>query len=169
MLFGLSHIFGILGSINFTEMGLALKSASADQIIILLPSFLLFFVGIGYKIACFPFHMWTPDVYEGSPLPVTAFFSVVPKVAGLAALIRISNTFFSDSSSVLSIGWIGILTIVAALTMTVGNVSAIGQRSVKRMLAYSSISHAGVMLCGILVMSEVGIRSVVFYLSLIHI
>lgn len=163
MLFGLSHIFGILGSINFTEMGLALKSASADQIIILLPSFLLFFVGIGYKIACFPFHMWTPDVYEGSPLPVTAFFSVVPKVAGLAALIRISNTFFSDSSSVLSIGWIGILTIVAALTMTVGNVSAIGQRSVKRMLAYSSISHAGVMLCGILVMSEVGIRSVVFY------
>jgi len=130
MLFGLSHIFGILGSINFTEMGLALKSASADQIIILLPSFLLFFVGIGYKIACFPFHMWTPDVYEGSPLPVTAFFSVVPKVAGLAALIRISNTFFSDSSSVLSIGWIGILTIVAALTMTVGNVSAIGQWSV---------------------------------------
>lgn len=162
MLFGLSHIFGTLGTINFTEIAAALKSVDSTQIAVLLPSFLLFFVGIGYKIACVPFHMWTPDVYEGSPLPVTTFFSIVPKVAGLAALIRISQSFFSDPGA-LNVGWVGVLSIVAALTMTVGNVSAIGQRSVKRMLAYSSISHAGVMLLGVLVIDEIGTRSVVFY------
>lgn len=162
MLFGLSHIFGTLGTINFTEMAIVLKSASTVQISILLPSFLLFFAGIGYKIACVPFHMWAPDVYEGSPLPVTTFFSIVPKVAGLAALVRISTTFFSDPGA-LNIGWVGTLSVVGALTMTVGNISAIGQRSVKRMLAYSSISHAGMMLLGVLVISEIGTRSVLFY------
>ncbi|MEC7274846.1 MAG: NADH-quinone oxidoreductase subunit N [Bdellovibrionota bacterium] len=162
MLFGLSHIFGVLGTINFTEMASALKTIQQTDLIVLMPSFLLFFVGLGYKIACVPFHMWSPDVYEGSPLPVTTFFSIVPKVAGLAAMIRISHTFFSDPGA-LNVGWVGVLSIVAALTMTVGNVSAIGQRSVKRMLAYSSISHAGVMLLGVLVINEIGTRSVVFY------
>ncbi len=162
MLFGMSHIFGVLGSINFTEMAVVLSTVDTTQIAILLPSFLFFFAGIGYKIACVPFHMWAPDVYEGSPLPVTAFFSIVPKVAGLAALIRVSQTFFANPGA-LNIGWVGVLSIVAALTMTVGNVSAIGQRSVKRMLAYSSISHAGMMLMGVLVISELGTRSVIFY------
>jgi NADH-quinone oxidoreductase subunit N len=162
MLFGMSHIFGVLGSINFVQMAEALQTVDNSQIYILLPSFLLFFVGIGYKIACVPFHMWTPDVYEGSPLPVTTFFSIVPKMAGIAVLIRVTTVFFSDAGT-LSVGWIGTLSIVAALTMTVGNVTAIGQRSVKRMLAYSSISHAGVMLLGVLVVNEIGNRSVLFY------
>jgi NADH-quinone oxidoreductase subunit N len=162
MLFGMSHIFGVLGTINFTEMATALKGVDAAQIAILMPSFLLFLVGLGYKIACVPFHMWAPDVYEGSPLPVTAFFSIVPKVAGLAALIRISHYFFATEGA-LNIGWVGVLSIIGALTMTVGNVSAIGQRSVKRMLAYSSISHAGMMLMGVLVISDLGTRSVIFY------
>lgn len=162
MLFGMSHIFGVLGTINFTEIGAALQKVDTAQVAILLPSFLLFLAGLGYKIACVPFHMWSPDVYEGSPLPVTTFFSIVPKVAGMAALIRISTTFFAHEGA-MNVGWVGILSIVAALTMTVGNVSAIGQRSVKRMLAYSSISHAGVMLLGVLVISEIGIRSVIFY------
>ncbi|MCF8058119.1 MAG: NADH-quinone oxidoreductase subunit N [Bacteriovoracaceae bacterium] len=162
MLFGMSHIYGVVGTINFTEIAIVLKSVDQTQIAILLPAFLFFFVGIGYKIACVPFHMWAPDVYEGSPLPVTTFFSIVPKVAGLAALIRVSQTFFATPGA-LNIGWVGVLSIVAALTMTVGNVSAIGQRSVKRMLAYSSISHAGMMLMGVLVISELGTRSVIFY------
>ncbi len=162
MLFGMSHIFGVLGTINFTEMAAALKGVETAQLAILMPSFLLFLVGLGYKIACVPFHMWAPDVYEGSPLPVTAFFSIVPKVAGLAALIRISHNFFAVEGA-LNIGWVGVLSIIGALTMTVGNVSAIGQRSVKRMLAYSSISHAGMMLMGVLVISELGTRSVIFY------
>jgi len=162
MLFGMSHIFGVLGTINFTEIAAALKGLTDAQVFIVLPSFLLFLVGIGYKIACVPFHMWAPDVYEGSPIPVTTFFSIVPKVAGLAALVRISTTFFADPG-VLNVGWVGTLSIIAALTMTVGNISAIGQQSVKRMLAYSSISHAGVMILGILVISDIGTRSVLFY------
>jgi NADH-quinone oxidoreductase subunit N len=162
MLFGMSHIFGVLGTINFTEIAVGLKGLTDAQVFIVLPSFLLFLVGIGYKIACVPFHMWAPDVYEGSPLPVTAFFSIVPKVAGLAALVRISTTFFAEPG-VLNVGWVGTLSIIAALTMTVGNISAIGQQSVKRMLAYSSISHAGVMLLGILVINDIGTRSVLFY------
>jgi NADH-quinone oxidoreductase subunit N len=162
MLFGMSHIFGVLGTIQFSEMAAALANLSTMQIAIVLPSFLLFLAGIGYKIACVPFHMWSPDVYEGSPLPVTAFFSIVPKVAGMAALIRVSLMFFGNEGA-LQVGWIGTLSVIAALTMTVGNVSAIGQKSIKRMLAYSSIGHAGVMLLAAVVMNELGTTSFLFY------
>lgn len=162
MLFGMSHIFGVLGTIQFAEMGPLLVDLSVEQIAVLMPSFLLFFVGIGYKIAVVPFHMWAPDVYEGSPLPVTAFFSIVPKVAGIAVLIRVTMIFF-EQAGIMQYSWVGILSVVAALTMTVGNVSAIGQRSVKRMLAFSSISHAGMMLMGVVVVNELGIKSVLFY------
>lgn len=162
MLFGMSHIFGVMGTIQFTGLSAAILKLEKAQVMILLPSFLLFFVGIGYKIACAPFHMWAPDVYEGSPTPVTAFFAIVPKIAGIAILIRVTMIFFAVSSP-LRVGWIGLMMAIAALTMTVGNVTAIGQKSVKRMLAYSSISHAGVMIAGLVVTSEIGIRSVVFY------
>ena len=163
MLFGMSHIFGVLGTINFSEMAVAMKSLGSTQVAILLPSFVLFLAGLGYKIACVPFHMWSPDVYEGSPIPVTTFFSIVPKVAGIAALVRLSTLLFSDTSNMMTIGWVGLLSVIGALTMTVGNVSAINQRSVKRMLAYSSISHAGMMLMGVVVINEVGARSILFY------
>lgn len=163
MLFGMSHIFGVLGTIQFSNVSVALASLSNTEIAILLPSFLMFFAGIGYKIAAVPFHMWSPDVYEGSPTPVTAFFSIVPKVAGIAVLMRVSLVFFGETGSTLQVGWVGLLSVVGALTMTLGNVSAINQRSVKRMLAYSSISHAGMMLMGILVLNEVGISAVLFY------
>lgn len=162
MLFGLSHIFGVLGTIQFAGISKVIPTLNPTQIAILLPSFLLFFVGIGYKIATVPFHMWSPDVYEGSPTPVTAFFAIIPKIAGIAVLIRVTSIFFTVDSS-LKIGWIGLMLVISALTMTVGNVTAIGQKSVKRMLAYSSISHAGVMLAGLAVINEVGIRAVVFY------
>lgn len=162
MLFGLSHIFGVLGTIQFAGISKVIPTLNPTQIAILLPSFLLFFVGIGYKIATVPFHMWSPDVYEGSPTPVTAFFAIIPKIAGVAVLIRVTSIFFTVDSS-LKIGWIGLMLVISALTMTVGNVTAIGQKSVKRMLAYSSISHAGVMLAGLAVINEVGIRAVVFY------
>lgn len=162
MLFGMSHIYGVLGTIQFSEMVTQLPALEAWKIAVLLPSFLLFFVGIGYKIACVPFHMWSPDVYEGSPLPVTAFFSVVPKIAGIAVLIRVTM-LFAGHDGPMQIGWVGMLTIISAFTMTVGNVTAINQKSVKRMLAYSSISHAGVMMAALTVLSVVGIRSIVFY------
>ncbi len=162
MLFGMSHIFGVMGTIQFSGMGQAIQNLNSQQTLILMPSFILFFVGIGYKIATVPFHMWAPDVYEGSPTPVTTLFAIVPKLAGISALIRITIIFFS-AKSMIRIEWIGMIMAIAALTMTVGNVTAIGQKSVKRMLAYSSISHAGIMIAGLVMVNEIGIRSVVFY------
>ncbi|GAB4011061.1 MAG: NADH-quinone oxidoreductase subunit NuoN [Bdellovibrio sp.] len=162
MLFGMSHIFGVLGTINFSEIGAAVPNLTTAQIAILIPSFLFFFAGIGYKIACVPFHMWSPDVYEGSPLPVTAFFSIVPKVAGIASLIRITQVVFA-SESALSHSWMAMLSVMAALTMTVGNVSAIGQRSMKRMLAYSSIGHSGILILTALVPGADGQAAFLFY------
>ena len=94
MLFGMSHIFGTLGTIQFSSVIPLLGELSAIQVAILIPSFIMFFAGIGYKIASVPFHMWSPDVYEGSPLPVTTFFSIVPKMAGIAILVRVSMVFF---------------------------------------------------------------------------
>ncbi|MGI4991275.1 NADH-quinone oxidoreductase subunit N [Halobacteriovorax sp. GFR7] len=163
MLFGMSHIFGVLGTINFSELMPMLSTLSTEQTAILIPSFLLFFVGIGYKISCVPFHMWSPDVYEGSPLPVTAFFSLVPKFAGIVAFARLTQVFFGGDVGVLKDSWLVLLSIVAALTMTVGNVSAIGQRSIKRMLAFSSISHAGVMMLGAIVLGKSGWTAILFY------
>ena len=163
MLFGIGHIYGVLGTINFAEIGPHLKELSDVQTYILLPAFLFFFVGLGYKIACVPFHMWSPDVYEGSPTPVTMFFSIIPKIAGIAALVRVNYLFFSQEG-ILQTGWLGVLQVIAACTMTVGNISAINQRSVKRMLAWSSISHVGMILLGLVSMDELGIRAVMFYL-----
>eukprot|EP00095_Tigriopus_kingsejongensis_P002717 maker-scaffold3325_size9202-snap-gene-0.0 protein:Tk02717 transcript:maker-scaffold3325_size9202-snap-gene-0.0-mRNA-1 annotation:"proton-translocating nadh-quinone chain m" len=117
---------------------------------------------LGYKISCVPFHMWSPDVYEGSPTPVTAFFTLVPKLAGLAIIVRTSHAFFGDTT-ILSQVWIGLLHIIAALTMTVGNVTAIGQSSVKRLLAFSSIGHVGMMLLGVIAMDTVGTQAILFY------
>lgn len=162
MLFGMSHVYGVLGTIQFAGVAKVIPTLAVTQVAILAPAFLLFFVGIGYKIASVPFHMWSPDVYEGSPTPVTAFFAIVPKIAGIAAVVRVSAAFFSQES-MLQVGWIGFMMVLAALTMTVGNVTAIGQKSVKRMLAYSSISHAGVMLAGVVMINDIGVRAIVFY------
>jgi NADH-quinone oxidoreductase subunit N len=128
--------------------------------------------GFGYKISAAPFHMWTPDVYEGAPTPVTAFLSVGPKAAGLAVMVR----FFSDAlgaqwvdttQEVAVAGghapWAIVAGCLAMATMTVGNLSALHQNNVKRMLAYSSIAHAGYMLLGVSVFSEAGVAAIVFY------
>ena len=162
MLFGLSHIYGVFGTIQFTGLVDQLNQLNMNQTLVLIPSFLLFFVGLGYKIACVPFHMWTPDVYEGSPLPVTTFFSIVPKLAGITAVMRISMIFLGGEG-LFSTSIIGLLVVVSALTMTVGNVTAIGQQSVKRMLAYSSISHAGFMLMGVVVLGQDGVSAISYY------
>jgi len=103
MLFGMSHIFGALGTINFSEIIIAFNPQDSSQTTVLLVSFLFVFVGLGYKIACVPFHMWSPDVYEGSPIPVTTFFAIVPKMAGLAALVRITMGLFGEDQTILQI------------------------------------------------------------------
>ncbi len=162
MLFGMSHMYGLLGTIQFSEMVIAIPKLEGVALYTLLVSFVLFFVGIGYKIACFPFHMWSPDVYQGSPIPVTAFFAIVPKFAGIAVLVRVTTVFFQNEG-LLQIGWIGLIQIIAALTMTVGNVSAIGQDSVKRLLAFSSIGHVGMILLGVITINETGSQIILFY------
>ncbi|MBP9673933.1 MAG: NADH-quinone oxidoreductase subunit N [Bacteriovoracaceae bacterium] len=165
MVFGISHIYGLLGTIHFAEIAVKIPSVlSAGTVshLGLLLSFLLLFVGLGFKIACVPFHMWSPDVYQGSPLPVTAFFSIVPKIAGLVAILRVTQVFFLKESS-LQASWVNLLQMIAILTMTVGNISAIGQTSIKRLLAFSSIAHAGMMLLAVLVMSAKGNNAVLFY------
>ena len=161
-LYGMSHLYGALGSIQFVDMVAKLPTLDGSSLAIVLVSFVLFFVGLGYKISLFPFHMWTPDVYQGSPIPVTAFFAIVPKMAGLAALIRISMIFFSQVE-VLTVSWVGLMLVISAMTMTVGNVTAIGQTSVKRLLAFSSIGHVGLMILGVVVLNDVGVRAILFY------
>jgi NADH-quinone oxidoreductase subunit N len=163
MLYGMSHIYGVVGTLEFGGIGKYISEFNTSRLLILLPAFLLFFIGIGYKIAAVPFHMWAPDVYEGSPIPTTTFFSIVPKIAGIAALVRITFVFFNVDGGMLQHTWIGILSVIAALTMTVGNVAAVKQRSIKRLLAYSSISHAGVMMLGAIVIGDVGVQAVAFY------
>lgn len=161
-LFGISHLYGVLGSIQFVEMIPKMAALQGSNFAIVMISFLMFFVGVGYKISVFPFHMWSPDVYQGAPIPVTTFFSIVPKVAGLATLVRVTFVFFSGENA-LSASWIGLFLVISAMTMTVGNVTAIGQSSVKRMLAFSSIGHVGMIILGAAVLNEVGVQAILFY------
>lgn len=161
-LFGISHLYGILGSIQYVDMIDKLPGLEGANLALVLASFLLFFVGIGYKISAFPFHMWTPDVYQGAPIPVTSFFAIVPKMAGLAALVRVSFIFFTNNQA-LNVSWVGLMLVISAMTMTVGNVTAIGQTSVKRMLAFSSIGHVGLMILGVVVLNEQGVQAILFY------
>jgi NADH-quinone oxidoreductase subunit N len=117
-------------------------------------------VGFGFKVALVPFHAWAPDVYEGAPTAVTAFMTVGPKAAGFAALLRVLN----EALPLLSGDWTSILWLVAILTMTLGNVVAVLQTNVKRMLAYSAIAHAGYILVGIVANTVTGRGAVLFYL-----
>jgi NADH-quinone oxidoreductase subunit N len=120
----------------------------------------LLIVGFGFKVASVPFHMWTPDVYEGAPTSITAFMSVGPKAAGFAAFLRV----FLYSLSSLQGEWIWILWVLAVLTMTLGNIVAIAQKNIKRMLAYSSIAHAGYILVAMVAANELGTASILYYL-----
>ena len=120
--------------------------------------------GIGYKIASVPFHMWSPDVYEGAPIPITAFLSVASKAAGFALFLRFFYTGFNTPEILQSIDWGLLLAIVSALTMSVGNLAALPQRNVKRLLAYSSIAHGGYLLMGAVLLTSEGLGAIVFYL-----
>jgi NADH-quinone oxidoreductase subunit N len=165
MLYGMSWLFGLAGSLDLPSIFEAVRGAAAPEAVFV--AVVCVFAGIGYKISAAPFHMWAPDVYEGAPTPVTAFLSVGPKAAGFAMLLR----FFTDGLGANDPGgaeglpWAVVGGIVAALTMTVGNFSALGQRNMKRLLAFSSIAHAGYMLMAFSVFSDLGMRAIVFYVA----
>ena len=163
-LFGLSLIYGMAGSTRFSAIGVALFGGGAANNglsgnVAGATALLLILVGFGFKIAAVPFHQWAPDAYEGAPAPVTAWIATGSKVASVVALMKVllhalgpwsSGVDAQGAAQSLSPGWIGLLAVIAAATMTFGNFAALAQRNLKRMLAYSSISHAGYILVGVL-------------------
>lgn len=159
--YGIALIFGATGTVNLFEIGQFMAGIEGGKIpLLVLVGSGLVLVAFGFKIALVPFHMWTPDVYEGAPTSVAAFMSVGTKGAALAGLLRIMQVALPSVTE----SWVPILWVMAALTMIWGNIGALVQTNVKRMLAYSSIGHAGYILLGILAVSERGTQGFLFYL-----
>ncbi|MCC6544894.1 MAG: NADH-quinone oxidoreductase subunit N [Nitrospirae bacterium] len=159
LLYGMSLIYGITGTTQLSDLALALKGQdNMDMSLILAVIFLV--AGFGFKVAAVPFHMWAPDVYEGAPTSITAFMSVGPKAAAFAAILRI----FIEALGPVAGSWETILALVAVLTMATGSIFALIQTNIKRMIAYSSIAHAGYALLGVVAGGRDGISSVMLYM-----
>ncbi|WP_075983165.1 NADH-quinone oxidoreductase subunit NuoN [Bacillus massilinigeriensis] len=171
-LFGMSYVYGLTGTTNLVDMAKVLVTIMDEQQVYLLGlAFLMIFVGLSFKIASAPFHMWAPDVYQGAPTPVTAFLSVVSKTAGFVILIRVILSIFSNvpsegpNSVSLLVSMQDYIAFLAGATMIIGNVVALRQRNIKRLFAYSSIAHAGYLLVAIAAMSFVMFDAMWFYLG----
>jgi NADH-quinone oxidoreductase subunit N len=157
LLYGISLIYGVTGSLNLLDISAAMSTLVTNDALMF--GIMLLGAGLCFKVAAAPFHVWTPDVYEGAPTPITAFLSTASKAAAFAIFARI----FYVGLHHFRLDWQSILATIAALSMIVGNLAAITQDNVKRMLAYSSIGHAGYVLLGILSVSEMGLRGVLVY------
>jgi len=155
-LYGVALMFGATGSTNIDAISQALHSGSASIPVLAYVATALMFVGLGFKVASVPFHVWTPDVYEGAPAPVTGLMSTGPKAAAFAVLLRV--LFEANAPGRLWLIWVS-----AALTMTLGNVCALVQNNIKRLLAYSSIAHAGYTLAAFAALPELGPSAAMFY------
>ncbi|OQY46684.1 MAG: hypothetical protein B6242_07090 [Anaerolineaceae bacterium 4572_78] len=163
-LYGIALIYGASGSTNLNGIGEGLKAVPKGYEALPLFGLGLLIIGFSFKIAAVPFHWWTPDVYHGAPTSVTAFMSVGAKAAGFAALIRVLTVSFGFDGSMFADNWHVAVATLAVLTMTLGNLTALAQNDVKRMLAYSSIAHAGYVLVGVVTGTEQGISAALFYL-----
>ena len=175
LLYGMALVYGATGSTNLTEIASSITDANFPALLLIGAGMMI--VGFGFKVATAPFHIWTPDVYEGAPAPVTGFMAAGPKAAGFASFIRVFVLGFPliagiQASNYLHESWMTALSVMAILTMIVGNVAAIIQNNVKRMLAYSSIAHAGYALVGFIgagaaktgPAQDAAIASVAFYM-----
>ncbi|MFQ5945069.1 MAG: NADH-quinone oxidoreductase subunit N, partial [Anaerolineae bacterium] len=160
LVYGAALLFGGSGTTHLEGIKQAAADASGAGRVALLAGMGLLSIGLAFKVALVPFHMWTPDVYEGAPTSVAAFMSVAAKAAGFAALVRV----FVYGLSPLAGAWVPLLVVLAALTMSVGNVVALAQTNLKRLLAYSSIAHAGYVVLGVVSGGSWGINSALFYL-----
>jgi NADH-quinone oxidoreductase subunit N len=161
LVYGLALIYGATGSTDYAGIDKAI--AGGDGIggdVLLLSGIGLTLVGLAFKASVAPFHQWTPDVYEGAPTPVTAFMAVATKAAALGVLLRLFDSALIGSQT----DWAPLLAVLAAITIIVGNVGALGQTSLKRMLAYSGVAQAGYLLAGVIVGSQLGAKATVFYL-----
>ena len=165
-LYGVSIVFGLVGSTNFEDIVAAIGSKNLAGQPAFMLAVLLIMVGLAFKISSVPFHMWTPDVYQGAPTPITAFMATAVKAASFAAFLRLFYMCFMSGKDV----WEGVIVILAILTMTLGNVVALVQRNIKRMLAYSSIAHAGYIMVGVAALSVDSTRaaSAVLYYALTY-
>lgn len=160
-LYGIATVYGALGSTNLAALSQAIASGQTSPL--LLFGMGLVIVGLGFKVAVVPFHMWAPDVYDGAPTAVTAFMAAGPKAAAFAALLRV---FFQGFSlPVVAQEWVPVFAILAALTMILGNIVALAQQSIKRMLAYSSIAHAGYAFVALVAHNVLGATSILYYLT----
>lgn len=161
LLYGIALIYGTTGTTNLTRIGGFLVASPVLDTPLLAVGALLLFIGFAFKVSLVPFHMWTPDAYEGAPTTATAFMSAGAKAAGFAGLVRVAMAALPAVTP----DWTQLLTALAILTMTVGNVTAILQSNLKRMLAYSSIAHAGYVLLGVVAGGSAGAAAVLFYLA----
>jgi NADH-quinone oxidoreductase subunit N len=159
LLYGASLIYGFTGTVNFA--GIA-KASGQDANIGLIFGLVFMFVGFCFKISAVPFHMWTPDVYEGAPTPVTAFFAAAPKVAGVAIFVRATTVAFPGITH----EWQQIVVFVSIASMALGAFAAIGQRNIKRLMAYSSIGHMGFALVGLAAGTPEGVQGVLVYMAI---
>jgi NADH-quinone oxidoreductase subunit N len=160
LLFGSALVYGATGELQFEQIADAVGAQSLAHDSLLLLGLAMIIAGLGFKASAAPFHMWTPDVYEGAPTPVTAFMSAATKVAALMLTLRVLFTAFPQEAPV----WTIALAVIACASLAVGNLAALVQRGVKRLLAYSSISHAGFMLIAIASHNELGGKALVYYL-----
>jgi NADH-quinone oxidoreductase subunit N len=160
-LYGVALIYGATGTVNLSMARAAITGANAPSPVFVGVAAALMFVGLGFKVSASPFQMWAPDVYEGAPSPVTAFLSTGPKAAAFAVFLRIFMTAFEPIGN----GWEPLVWISALLSMTIGNFAALLQSNVKRLLAYSSIAHAGYVLVALTARSDVGTAAAMFYLA----
>ncbi len=161
LLYGASLIYGFSGSVAFSEIARA--AATGEEVGLGLLFGLVFLVcGMAFKISAVPFHMWTPDVYEGSPTPVTAFFAAAPKVAAMAVFVRVMHDAFGGAVA----QWQQIIVFISIASMALGAFAAIGQSNIKRLLAYSSIGHMGYALVGLAAGTQSGVRGVVIYMTI---
>jgi NADH-quinone oxidoreductase subunit N len=158
LLFGIALTYGALGTTDLSAIVAKVGAAGTSPLLLIGAGLIL--VGLGFKVAAVPFHMWTPDVYEGAPTPITGFMSVGAKAAGFAALLRV----FVFSLGAIKSDWVTLVAIISAVTMIVGNIVAVTQTNLKRMLAYSSIAHAGYILMGAASGNQTGVAGAMFYL-----
>ncbi len=162
LLYGASLIYGFSGSTNFAEISAAFQPQDGVLPMAQVLGLVFLLAGLAFKISAVPFHMWTPDVYEGAPTSVTAFFASAPKIAGMAIFLRIMMTGFEDAL----VAWQQIIILLAVASMVLGAFAAIGQQNIKRLMAYSSIGHMGFALVGFAAATPTGVSSVILYMAL---